>query len=118
MQGRYSEIPDLLTYNYLSRLIDKLFKIIPLKETHSKTINTYIEDLLFELSGNTSVFIDSNYNPKILDVISIVEAIRIQEMSHEEYRRLVFKCINIVQQLQEIIKDEVSDNERRMESLR
>lgn len=117
MQGRYGEIPDILTYNYLSRLIDKLFKIIPLKETRSQTINTYIEDLLFELSGNTSVFKDSNYNSKILDIITIVESVRTNDMLHEEYRRLIFKCINTVQQLQEIVINEVNKDEKYMESL-
>ena len=107
MQTKYGDISDVLTYNYLSRLIDKLFKIIPLKETHSNTVGTYIEDLLFELTGNNSVVEDSAYNPKILDIISIIESIKIQEMTHDEYRRLVFKCINTVEQLQEIVKDEV-----------
>ena len=109
MKSKYGEINNTACYNYLSRLVDKLFKIIPLKEVHSPTIETYIEDLIFELSGNNDVFAETEYNPKLIDIISILEAIKNEDMSHKEYRRSVFKCISITEQLQEYMSEVIDD---------
>lgn len=108
MNSKYGEIPNLVCFNYLSRLVDKLFKIIPLKETHSNTVTVYIEDLIYEITGNNSLFTDSNYNPKILDIICILESVKNTNMTHSEYRRAIFKCITIANQLNDYIKSEVS----------
>lgn len=118
MNSKYGEIPDTMCYNFLSRLVDKLFKIIPLKENHSATVTTYIEDLIYELSGNNELFEVSNYNPKILDIICTLESVKDENMSHAEYRRSIFKCITITRQLKEHISDEVSNNAKLVESLR
>ena len=80
MNTNYGEVNNTACYNYLSRLIDKLFKIIPLKEVHSPTIDTYIEDLIFELRGNEEVFEETEYNPKLIDIISILEAVKNERM--------------------------------------
>lgn len=109
MKSKYGEINNTACYNYLSRLVDKLFKIIPLKEVHSPTIETYIEDLIFELNGNNNVFVETGYNPKLIDIISILEAIKNEDMSHKEYRRSVFKCISITEQLQEYMSGVIDD---------
>ena len=59
MNSKYGDINNTACYNYMARLVDKLFKIIPLKEAHSPTVDTYIEDLIFEISGNKEIF--ANY---------------------------------------------------------
>lgn len=117
MNSKYGEIPDVMCYNFLSRLIDKLFKIMPLKECHSETVENYITDLIFELSGNAEIFNISNYNPKVLDIICILESIKNEDMSHAEYRRNIFKCISITKQLKEHISDEVKRNAEHMGTL-
>ena len=107
MNSRHGDIPNLLCFNYLSRLVDKLFKVIPLKESNSDTVDTYLDDLIFEINGNYSLMKDTNYNPKILDIICILESVRTSEMTHSEYRRAIFKCISISNQLSEYLKEEV-----------
>lgn len=109
MNSKYGEIDNTACYNYLSRLVDKLFKIIPLKEVGSPTVDTYIEDLIFELSGNNEVFVETEYNPKLVDIISILEAVKNEDMNHKEYRRSIFKCITITEQLQEYMSEVINN---------
>jgi len=109
VNSKYGEINNTVCFNYLTRLVDKLFKIIPLKEIHSPTIDTYIEDLIFELCGNNEVFAETEYNPKLIDIISILESIKNEDMSHKEYRRSVFKCISITEQLKEYVSEVINN---------
>ena len=111
MNSRHGDIPDTLCCNYLSRLVDKLFKILPLKESNSDTIDTYLDDLIFEIGGNHSLMCDTNYNPKIMDIMCILESVRQEDMTHSEYRRAIFKCISISNQLNEYLKEEVDRRE-------
>lgn len=109
MNSKYGDINNTACYNYMARLVDKLFKIIPLKEAHSPTVDTYIEDLIFEISGNKEIFAETEYNPKLVDIICTLEAIKNEEMSHKEYRRSVFKCITITEQLREYMSGVIND---------
>ena len=112
MNSRHGDVPDTLCCNYLSRLVDKLFKILPLKESNSDTVDTYLDDLIFEISGNHSLMRDTNYNPKILDSMSTMESVRREDMTHSEYRRAIFKCISISNQLNDYLKEEVNRREK------
>lgn len=109
MNSKYGDISNDACYNYTVRLIDKLFKIIPLKEVHSPTVDSYIEDLIYELCGNNAIFEETEYNPKLVDIISILEAIKNEDMTHKEYRRSVFKCITITEQLKEYMSGVIDD---------
>lgn len=108
MKTKYSNIPNTLYYNYTNKLINKLYKIIPLKEGNCPTVDKYISGLLMELSGYKSFIIYLNYDARILSIINTLEFIKNNELDHDTYRDLIFKCINNTKQIQESIdKDDI-----------
>lgn len=116
MNGKYGDIPNSVCYNFFTRLVDKLFKIIPLKESNSDTVNSYIKDLIYELLGYNSIFEMTDCNPKVLNIVCILESVKNEDMKHYEYRRNIFKCITIAKQLQNIVC-EVNYNAKRVEDV-
>ncbi len=103
MNSQYGWIPDKTCENYYKKLVDKLFKIIPLKEENADTVEVYIQDLIYELVGNDDVFFLSNDDSRVIDIVSILQSIKNEDMSHAEYRRAIFKCITLTNQLCEIV---------------
>jgi len=81
-------------------MIDKIFKILPLKEDLDKGIivdsdfTIYLNRLIVEFSG----MLDVTDNGKLKEVVSIIKGIKIEykNSTHEEIRSLVFHCISLV----------------------
>ena len=116
MNSKYGEVQNEVCYNFFTRLVDKLFKIIPLKESKSNTVDSYIQDLIYELLGNNAIFEMTECNPKILDIICVLESVKNENMKHSEYRRNIFKCITIAEQLKDMVC-EVNYNAKCLEHL-
>lgn len=81
-------------------MIDKIFKILPLKEDLDRGIivdadfTIYLSRIIVEFSGATEIA----KNEKIKEVISIVRGIKLEykSLSHEEIKSMVFHCISLV----------------------
>lgn len=76
--------------NYKSRLIDRIFKILWLKEQVCDTTDTYIESLIYELYGINILFIN---NGNFISLIGLLEMIKV-ETCHSKYKQKIFQCIN------------------------
>ena len=81
-------------------MIDKIFKILPLKEDLDKGIivvtdfTIYLNRLIVEFSG----ILESEDSAKLKEVVSIIKGIKIEykNLKQEEVKSLVFHCISLV----------------------
>lgn len=87
--------------DYLNKLIKRIYKILPMKQEESKTLNKYINFLMIELSGGDKlliehrIFIELLFNMESLNQIEDIDLFKSQ----------VFKCINICKKILTDYKD-------------
>lgn len=92
---------------YLQRLIPKLFKLMPLKESKDINYNLYLEKLILQLLGFKKIII---FSPALLDIICNLEGIK-EVDKIKLHNSIVKECINICQNSINKIKLEMeSDN--------
>ena len=97
---KYGQIPNKLFCNYLSYLIDKVYKILPLKESETETLQSYLNSLQIELIGSTQLIDVLKDDPKFLTLLNTIQYFISNESDHKTYKREVFKCIRIIESLQ------------------
>lgn len=98
MITKYGEIHDIALNNYLERLINKVFKLLPLKEEDNPTLDIYLESLQYELIGGKNVLLKLSHNPEYLSLILSLESLNyIDDL--ELYKRKIFECIGIIKKL-------------------
>ena len=49
-------VDDRLIKKQLQKIVDKIFKILPLYEEKNSTVDSYIESLILEITGFTSKY--------------------------------------------------------------
>lgn len=92
METKYGTIPNRVCDRYKDRLVNSIYKVLPMKEEKSKTINTYISSLIYELVGLEKIADDTG---EICSLIAILENL-IEEEDLKVVKREVFRAINIV----------------------
>lgn len=97
MMTQYGQIDQHKSAAYKEKLINRIYKILPLNEEGAGTINTYIHSLLIELFGAYEL-IETDTRGDFLIVANTLQGL-IQEQDHAVIRREVFKCINIVKKI-------------------
>ena len=98
IETKYNTIPNELFDNYLHSLINRIYKILPLKEENSKTVSRYIESLLSEMTGSTDVILFLKSDEQYLSIINTLEYICFSK-DIALCKREIFKCIHIVENL-------------------
>lgn len=97
MKSKYNfDFPiEVLTKNII-RLTNQLWKLIPMRENEEdwdKQLNTVI----IEIAGLSEVFIQDS---RFLQLLSKLEGIKVnQEIEFAIYRKTVFECISLLQEL-------------------
>lgn len=94
----YDYISDEAYKNYMKLLINKIYKILPLKEEYSPTVSAYIESLLMEMTGNSKLIPALQNSGRYIAVINTIEALKECE-DVRVCRREVFKCISDIEKL-------------------
>lgn len=111
-----TELVLRLQFNYLSKLIDRIYKIIPLKEEKIQTVNSYIDSIMDEVMGNADLINSIDCDPRVMIIVSTLSSIKNTE-EHDVYKRSVFKCIRYVEQLRDVVSEEISKCEMRGRSM-
>lgn len=78
----------------IRRLTNQLWKLIPMRENDEdweKQLNT----VTLEIAGLSELFT----SPLFLQLLSKLEGLHVIETNFELYRKTVFECINILQEL-------------------
>ena len=86
-------------YSYLNHLVNRIYKILPLKESNSPTLDSYLQSLELELKGFKPFNTIIKNDPIVLSVFNILEFIKNEDCPHDVYKKEVFRCINIIQKI-------------------
>lgn len=76
------------------RLTNQLWKLIPMRE-NDEDWEKQLDTVTLEIAGLNELFI----GPLFLQLLSKLEGLRIVETNFELYRKTIFECINILQEL-------------------
>ena len=76
------------------RLTNQLWKLIPMRENDENWYKQ-LQTVTLEIAGLNELFI----SPTFLQLLSKLEGLQIKEVSFELYRKTIFECINILQEL-------------------
>lgn len=95
------DISPVMVEKYLYSNVDKIYKILPLKESKEDTLGKYIRALVRELLGCQELIDAFQSDSRYLDVISVLMYMssHIDEMDIDEVRSDVFRCINLMKTL-------------------
>jgi hypothetical protein len=97
---KYGQIPNELFNNYLKYLVNKLFKVLPMKEHEVKSLNSYLRSLQIELIGSTELIGTLKNDPQFLSLMNTIQFFIDNEFDNQTCKREVFKCIHILEDLQ------------------
>lgn len=76
------------------RLTNQLWKLIPMRE-HEENWIKQLDTVILEIAGLHEIFL----SPQLLQLLSKLEGLKTQETNFELYRKTVFECISLIQEL-------------------
>ena len=89
-----------LLSTYFKTLVNKFFKILPIKENGEESLDVYMKSLQSEILGCSDLIVALNNDPEILSLVSILQSlIDNPECSVKSVKREVFKAISICNKL-------------------
>ena len=91
---------------YLQNLIDKVFKILPMKEEQCGTLPSYLRSLESELVGCYKLWDELADEPQFLALINVVNYLTVEEYDVAVCKREVFKAIHLVESVKKNIREE------------
>ena len=81
----------------VKRLTNQMWKLIPMRE-HEEDWQKQLDTVLLEIVGLNEIFI----GPLFLQMLSKLEGLRVTETNFELYRKTIFECISILQELNHV----------------
>ena len=96
METKYQfEFPTEVINRHITRLTNQLWKLIPMRE-NEENWEKQLETVIVEVVGLNEIFVMC---PTFLQLLSKLEGLRVKETNFELYRKTVFECINLIQEL-------------------
>lgn len=99
IEVKYGLIPKESFCNYFTFLINKTYKILPLKEEGSATLHSYLESYLRELIGNSSLVSVLVNEPRFISVLNTMQFLAAEEYDVKTCKKEVFKCIRLLEEI-------------------
>ena len=93
------DFPNEVIEKNITRLTNQMWKLIPMCENNEdwkKQLNT----VTIEIAGLNEIFI---LEPQFLQLLSKMEGLGTIEMTFYVYRKTVFECINLLQEIKKCI---------------
>lgn len=78
----------------VQRLTNQMWKLIPMRE-HEEDWKKQIDTVIIEIAGLNEIF----SGPQFLQLLSKLEGLKSCDTTFELYRRTVFECISLIQEL-------------------
>ena len=85
--------------HYLAGLVNKFFKILPMREANEYSLTEYMESLQVELIGCKGVIDELQHDAMYLTIISILQYLITEECEVRVVKREVFKAISLCKKL-------------------
>jgi len=93
-------VDDQLLVNYFNSLVDRFFKIVPIREENDETLPVYMHSLQVELMGCCGFIPELSEDSSYLTLLSILQyLIEHPECDFKMVRREAFRAIGICKQL-------------------
>lgn len=93
------DIPNELLGNYLFKLVDQFFKILPMKEDGEPSLKEFMRSLQLELLGCKGLIEQLSNDSMFLSLIAILQYMIDEECDTATVKREVFKSISICKKL-------------------
>ena len=77
------------------RLTNQLWKLIPMRE-NNEDWDKQLETVIIDIAGKDEIFL---HNSQFLQLLSKLEGLRLQDIEFSIYRKTVFECINLINEL-------------------
>lgn len=89
-----------LLYNYFRNLVNRFFKILPMREEEDVTLVVYMQSLQSELIGCKELVESINNDPSYMTLLSVLQYL-IDNPNEKQtvFRREVFRSISICNKL-------------------
>lgn len=81
--------------NEIIRLTNQLWKLIPMYENNENWQNQ-LNTVIIDIAGKDEIFL---HNSHFLQLLSKLEGLRVTEIDFSIYRKTVFECINLLQEI-------------------
>lgn len=94
-----NKLPEKALRSYLQILINKVYKILPMKEEQCPTLTSYLLSLKNEMIGCYNLWRVLEDKPQFLVVINIIEYLATEEYDETVCRREVFKAIRLIENI-------------------
>lgn len=102
MKTKYgAEIDSETMVEYFQLLINKIFKLLPMKEQNILTLDDYTYSILQEIAGGNKLILNDKYFVELLCNLENLSEIK---GDYKKYRSQIFKCINICQKIIDNLK--------------
>lgn len=88
-------IPEFVIESDIKRLTNQLWKLIPMRENKENWLG-HLDSLIIEMAGLCEF---ANENEKFLILLSKLKGLRIEDTEFSVYRKTVFECISLLQEL-------------------
>lgn len=101
-------VSDELLQNYFQTLVNRFFKILPIRESGEETLTVYMRSLQCELLGCRKLIADMDNDSRFFALAAILEyLIDTPDCSIKEVKREVFRAIHICNQLNDKYREVV-----------
>ena len=101
IEVKYGLLPKENFCKYFEFLINKTYKILPLKEENSDTLKSYLESYQRELIGNKELVSILVNEPNFITVLNTMQYLISESYSNKICKKEVFKCIHILKEINE-----------------
>ena len=79
------------------RLTNQLWKLIPMRE-NEEDWSRQLETVIIDIAGKNEIFCHDSH---FLQLLSKLEGLRVVDMNFTIYRKTIFECINLINELVE-----------------
>ena len=90
------ELPEMALERYFDRLVDLVFKILPMREEEVEETDVYLESLMCELGGFRSLLPIVDYDAGVMEIMATIQYLKDNpDEGIDVVRREVFKAIRL-----------------------
>lgn len=106
MNTKYGELPDESLIAYLNWVTSQVFKMLPMKEEESDTLELHMKAILRELIGNKELVDLLKNNRQFLSILGTLESMITQE-DFTTFRSDIFKITNTITKIKQSIGGDI-----------
>ncbi len=96
-----TEISDRMVSNYMNALVNRFYKILPIKESGEDTLKRYLESLQREMIGLRDLIVFIQDDDRYLTLLAIIQYFINHDTDVGTVRTDVFRAISILKKLQQ-----------------